>query len=318
MNTVFILRRLWRFRFFVALLALMAIAAGIFVLYEIPSMESRKYTVGVASARILVDTPASQVVDLSPEGSDSLGARTALLANLMVDGEIKNAIARQAGMQPDDFIGVNPDAGLPAAFDGAPPRDKTVLSTEVTMVSNSAWLPIIQVDTQAPKRADAERLANAAVVGLMRYLDTKAAAEAIPGAKRLRVSGVGVAEARDELRGPSLALAIAAGLGLFGLGCALLIGIAELVNALRSGPPAGTHADGVARESGSEGPSPQPSASAARTPGPVANVAERRQEESHGGETLTGADDAEAIVSAGATPPRSRSGSPTWWSGGPS
>ena len=33
-----------------------------------PKLESRQYHVGVASARVLVDTPDSQVVDLNPEG----------------------------------------------------------------------------------------------------------------------------------------------------------------------------------------------------------------------------------------------------------
>ena len=37
-------------------------------------------------ARILVDTPSSQVVEVAPKGSDTLGVRANLLASLMVDG----------------------------------------------------------------------------------------------------------------------------------------------------------------------------------------------------------------------------------------
>lgn len=237
MDTVTIIRRLWHFRLVVVATAIVSIVAGMFVSYDLPSMKSRKYTVGVGSARILVDTPASQVVDLSPEGSDTVSARAALLSSLMVDGEIKDAIAREAGLKPDELIGVNQEQGSPAEPKTGPPsRDDYVLSPEVTMISSNTWLPIIQVNTQAPDAASAEKLANATVSGLTKYLDSKAAQEAIPGAKRLRVTGLGAATASDETRGPSLTMSVATTLILFILGCAILLGVSGLAGALRNTP----------------------------------------------------------------------------------
>ena len=62
--------------------------------------EPRQYTVGVATARVLVDTPQSQVIKVDPKGSDTLGLRASVLANLMVEGEARAAIARRAGLKP--------------------------------------------------------------------------------------------------------------------------------------------------------------------------------------------------------------------------
>src|SRR4051812_2568501 len=123
MDTVTILRRLWRFRLFVALAALVAIGMGCLVVYRYSpplKLESRKYEVGVATARILVDTPASQVVDVAPKGSDVLGGRATLLANLMVDGEIKTAIAKKAGLAPAKLVSVS-DSGASSGDAGAVP-----------------------------------------------------------------------------------------------------------------------------------------------------------------------------------------------------
>ncbi|HWI74482.1 MAG TPA: hypothetical protein VNT55_21155, partial [Baekduia sp.] len=98
-----------------ALIAVVSVLAGFLVVYK-PSLplESRKYDVGIATARILVDTPESQVVDVSPKGSDTLGIRANLLANLMVDGVVKAAIAKRAGLNPNQFYGVAESATDPA------------------------------------------------------------------------------------------------------------------------------------------------------------------------------------------------------------
>src|SRR5690349_4130444 len=100
MDMVTMLRDLWRSRFVVAGVLLVALLAGILVLYKVsPSgLQSRKYQLGVATRSILVDTPSSQVGEIAPEGSDSVGIQADLLARLMVDGTLKDSIARAAGI----------------------------------------------------------------------------------------------------------------------------------------------------------------------------------------------------------------------------
>ena len=77
MEFVTILRELWRQRALVLAGAALAIALGLMTAYKVslapPKLESRQYRVGVASARMLIDTPDSQVVDLEPKGADGLG-----------------------------------------------------------------------------------------------------------------------------------------------------------------------------------------------------------------------------------------------------
>ena len=86
MELVPLLRELWRVRVLVALVAVFA--AG-----------RRRGRVQAALARepqvrrrpghrqsLLVDTPNSQVIEVAPKGSDTLGVRANLLANLMAEG----------------------------------------------------------------------------------------------------------------------------------------------------------------------------------------------------------------------------------------
>ena len=83
MRTIKILRQLWRHKLFVVAVGLVATIAGMAVMYKLPSLQSRSYVVGVATGQILLDTPDSQVVAVSPKGSDTLGVRATLIASLM-------------------------------------------------------------------------------------------------------------------------------------------------------------------------------------------------------------------------------------------
>ena len=258
MQTVTILRQLWRFRVLTAVIGAVAILAGVLVVYSVKgpfSFASRQYQVGVATSRILVDTPDSQVVDVMPKGADALGVRANLLANLMVDGVVKAQIARRAGIAPDSFYGVaesgsGPTPKVPSG------RNVVVLKTRLLTQSDGTPLPIIEISATAPDAARATALADGAVTGLQDYLNTKAAEQSVSDGRRLRVSGLGIAQAHEQTRGPSAALGMIAALLVFCLGSGALLGIAALVRALREGPavddpdvPAGadsdTHAEGA-------------------------------------------------------------------------
>ena len=106
MDTVTILRDLWRLRVFVAGMCVLALLGAAAVALKLPSLESRRYEVGVATAQILVDTPSSQVVNVAPKGADTTAGRADLLATLMVNGGIKTTIAQLAGIQPNQIVGV--------------------------------------------------------------------------------------------------------------------------------------------------------------------------------------------------------------------
>jgi hypothetical protein len=232
MELVTILRELWRLRLLVVVVALIALLAGLAVAFKLPSLESRKYEVGVATASVLVDTPNSQVVEVAPKGSDTLGVRANLIANLMAEGVVKSAIAQRAGIPPERLEGIAESAGAPAE---KPPSsaDAYVLTMRVVSTFDGDRLPIIEIEAQAPDAPRAAKLAGAAVTGLRDYLDSKAASEEVPDADRLRVSGLGSPQARDVVRGPKSVFAVAAVLFVFALGCGTILGVLALVRGWR-------------------------------------------------------------------------------------
>lgn len=222
-----ILRALWRLRVFVALVALLAIVSGWMLAYRLSfPPERRSYSVGVANASVLIDTPKSQVIDVAPKGSDTLGPRANVIANLMVDGGIKNAIARRAGVPPKRLL-----AHVETPDDPGPPLTARSLSykTGAALTADMAQLPIVKVETQAPTVKQAIDLANDAVAGLGDYLNTKAAAETVSDSRRLRVSPLGTAQGHEAARGPGRMMALAVMVFVFFAGCAMILVVSALV-----------------------------------------------------------------------------------------
>jgi capsular polysaccharide biosynthesis protein len=233
MDLVTILRDLWRRRVLVALAGIAAVLAAVVVAFQVPTLESRRYTVGLATTRVLVDTPRSQVVEVAPKGSDMLGVRANLLANLMVEGVVRAAIAERAGLQPKQLQGIAESGVDPSAAPVQPDPRGTAMTTRV-VASTDGDLPLIEIEAQAPAGASAAKLANAAVEGLRGYLDSKAALEHVSDAKRLRVTGLGRAQAVEAVRGPGPVAAFAVGLLVFGLGCAAIVMLSAVMRSWRA------------------------------------------------------------------------------------
>jgi hypothetical protein len=235
-ETVTILRELWRRRLLVALVALAAIFVGLALTYRFSlPPESRKYEVGIANSRVLVDTPASQVVQVDPRGSETLGTRASLIATLMVEGEVKAAIAERAGLPPKELVALSQadiDAGsVPSSTLDDP--DVNLLTTQVYASPEGDQLPIVEVEAQAPSVAGAANLAEAATSGLRDYLDSKAAAEDAADRRRLRVTPLGEPQARLEVRGPSRVIAVGSALFILIAGCAAIVGGSALARGWR-------------------------------------------------------------------------------------
>jgi hypothetical protein len=221
-NLVTILGELRRQRGFVMLAALAALLAMLLVAFKLPSLDSRRQQVGIATARVLVDTPESVILGVAPKGADTLGVRANLIASLMVEGDVRATIARQAGLPPDDLKGVAESAADVATGSQPQEQEGNVLTTRV-VASTDGDLPLIEIEAQAGRAASAIKLADAAVAGLREYLDTKAAGEEIAAAKRLNVRGLGGAQAYESVRGPGILTALVAGLLVFALGCAAIV-----------------------------------------------------------------------------------------------
>ncbi len=118
MDTVTILRHLWRRRILVTGVFVFAILVGAALHFRLPSLDSRRYDVGVATINILVDTPSSQVVNVAPRGSDTTGARASLLASLMVGGDIESMIAHRAGVNASQLVATTGAVTNPSSWAG--------------------------------------------------------------------------------------------------------------------------------------------------------------------------------------------------------
>jgi hypothetical protein len=240
MEFVPILRELWHRRYLVALAAVLAIGIGVMTVYKVslapPGLESRQYHVGLATARMLIDTPESQVVDLSPKGADGLGTRANLLANLMASSPVKAIIASHAGVDQNALIAIAPSSSGPVVSTLLSQRAAASASNPesyILTLSSDEALPIISVDVQAPDAQQAARLADAATTGLRDYLKSVAAAQNVPNARQLVISTLGPAQSGNVVRGPRRLIAIFAALFIFGFACAAVIVVSGLARGWR-------------------------------------------------------------------------------------
>jgi hypothetical protein len=203
----------------------LALAIGLVLAtgFGLVAIHGRPTSFGVASKRVLLDTPSSQTVDADPRGIDTLAWRAELVSDLMGDDENRGAIARAAGISADQLVVSAPYMSIPAvplplarsASDvaSAPPQPYQLA------IQAADRLPVIGIDARAPSRAAAGRLADAAAT----VMTTLAASEAGPDAQPLVLQPIGPAHARAVVDRPRRAMGVGVGAVVFGAWCAALV-----------------------------------------------------------------------------------------------
>jgi hypothetical protein len=161
MEVLGLLRVLWRRRLLVLVGAAAAVALGVAV-GGTPSTSS-----GFAHARVLVDTPRSQLVDTAPIGADTLTWRASLMAHLIAGEPAKERLARRLGIRPDELAVVDPALSAPQIGSSLPKSASelagmTAVPYVLTVYLQNTTLPVISVEAVAPDREAAARLAAAA------------------------------------------------------------------------------------------------------------------------------------------------------------
>ncbi len=230
------LRTLLRHRVVLAIGAVLAAFVCLLIAFQLPSLKSRNYQIGVATASILVDTPRSQVVDVNPVGIGGVSATANLLAVVMTQGDVKASIAKNAGLQPSKLSTISasaagPQTSVPDSVARDPGAGILITNTLTNAAGNQ--LPVISIEAKAANATAAARLANAASSGLLSYLTSTAAAERIPQQARLKVTSMGPAQAQEQTEGPSPMLAVILGLLVFGAFAGGILGISSLARAYR-------------------------------------------------------------------------------------
>ncbi|HEY1276625.1 MAG TPA: hypothetical protein VGF25_17070 [Thermoleophilaceae bacterium] len=215
MEVVAFLRNLVAHRVLLVLGALLAIGAGLAL------ARGQTTHTGVASARMVLDTPDSQLLLPTPQGADSLGWRAALLASLMSSHPVRERIAHDVGLRPDRLVVIEPRLITPTTPTALAPR-AIEASTETTArhvltVRYDPELPIVTLEAHAPDRGGAARLAGAAI----RELRAEATPPSdTPGMQKVVVEAFGKPRVAEIAHRPSRMLPVAAAVVLFGLWCA--------------------------------------------------------------------------------------------------
>ena len=161
-----VLRLIWRRR--------LPLAAGVFgavaILVALGGTKPVTTPSAVAWTGVALDTPKSQLVDVAPSGADTLAWRASLLTHLMATESSTQELARRLGVGNDQVTVVDPALALPlvptAMAQAAATASQTVAPYVLTVSVESDTLPVISIEAAAPHRADAERLADAAVAVL--------------------------------------------------------------------------------------------------------------------------------------------------------
>jgi hypothetical protein len=156
---VAILRTLKRRWPLVALGAVLAIAIAV-------TSAKPAASTAVASERVMLDTPVSELSHASPVGADGLGARTTILGNQVASAPAQARIAQAAGIPRVKFVAMAPST-LPLVASPLARAAETAWATTperyVLRISIDPALPLVIFDALAPTRREATAILKASV-----------------------------------------------------------------------------------------------------------------------------------------------------------
>lgn len=229
MELIALFQVLWRCRVMVVVGAIVAGTLGFLV------MRGPETHFSVASARVVLDTSHSQLVDADPTGADTLAWRAALLADLEGDPAQRNRIAREMGISGRQLAITAPYRSAPTIATPLPLQALEAAATTsepyVVAVQGAPTLPIIAIDATAPTTPRAAKLASVAADAL------KAAAAADRskrGVLRYTVEPMGPVKARQVVNRPRKLVGLGASAVVFGVWCFLLVVLIGARRVIRS------------------------------------------------------------------------------------
>ncbi len=185
--------RRWTPALVVAVAVVAAVLSVIHVTVSPPGLTFSAQEAATARASVVVDTPDSIVADLrqSTENLQTLDDRSAVLGSVIGSPPVRDYVARVLKV-PRSQVEIVPPGMEPEAA-AAPYQMSIGVNAEV---------PILDLQATAPTGASAVTFANAAVIGLRRYMTSLAARQDIHAADRVRVTRVGGAVLDYEESGP--------------------------------------------------------------------------------------------------------------------
>lgn len=238
-----VLRSIWggvRRRPLITASAALAVLVAVWSVAQIsvvpPRLTPRSLELATGTTHVVVDTPRSSILDLRQDtySLTALTQRAIILGNVMANGEVREAIARRAGV-PVESLQVTPpltptqprvQVGLgnqKRATDILEDSDQYRLSIQA-----NPTVPMLDIYSQAPDADTAETLANAGVDELRSYLTDLAITEDTPEDEQIRLVQLGRARGEVINGGVELQVAVLAFVITFAIAWALLTVIARL------------------------------------------------------------------------------------------
>jgi hypothetical protein len=230
MEFALVLRELSKRRILLLVGVLVAVTAAVFSVYRIEGSSLKPKTLQYSSAntQVLVDSPKSVLGNLS-QSFEPLSIRASVYANFMASPAVLAVIGQQVGLSGGQIYAAGPvNPQQPRVV-----QEPTALKRNVEITgeanpyrlefSNNTSQPTINIYAQAPKTTQAIALANAAVVGLQRYVGDLQRASGTPSAARVTIRQLGPAIGGVVNGGISKALAAMVFVMVFLLWCVLVL-----------------------------------------------------------------------------------------------
>jgi hypothetical protein len=247
------LKTLWIRRRLVALGALVAALAAMLSVYSIglfpPSLTSRTNVFATASTQLLVDAPDSAFADLANDLTP-LETRASVFARFLASPAALVLVAREAKVPLESIEAEGPyDINLPVIQQEptAGQRSSQIIGEGALYrlrFENNPVLPIVSVFAQAPSKAEAIALADAAPRALRTYIDSIQANQQTPEDRRVVIRKLGDATGGVVNEGASLQIALLVFLVVFGAWCMLLIPAQTLARGWREADGYGGNSNG--------------------------------------------------------------------------
>jgi hypothetical protein len=224
----------------VAAVVALAVLAALATLYHVsPSgLQKRSYEYGAAQVQMLIDSPRSQLIDLSQE-TPPLSIRAAVYAQFMRSNGVKQEISRVTGVPADAIV-----AQAPTTTESGTqnlPRAEAARANEVRQAGDQYRLlfdyqpdlPIVSIYAQAPDARAAAKLADGAVAGVRAYVAQLEARDRVAPKDQTQIRELGPAEGGTVNAGVNPIMALMAFLGVLVAGCGTILGVVALRTGLR-------------------------------------------------------------------------------------
>jgi hypothetical protein len=227
MELVAVLRALRRFR--------LLVLAGFLVAACLGYMTTKGATTyqGVASTRVMLDTPTSQTLEANSPYGPSLVWRAALVGDLMSTDATRERVAREMGIPGAQLVIHAPYMSVPPVAAQLPRHaldaGSAVREPYELAIQAVAPVPIITIDARAPSREKAAKLASRGAEAVK----AKADEQTVPGGQFV-VEQISPIRTREIVNGPRKAIAAAVAVIVFTIWCAAITLIAGLRD--RRGP----------------------------------------------------------------------------------